>query len=247
MELGLIQNTSTRTSKVLIVIPAYNEEESLVHTVEELTLYFDTFSQENILVDYIVVNDGSNDSTLNLCRQNGYSVLNLPINVGLTAGFQTGMKYAYRNGYDFVIQFDADGQHKPEYLQEMVKVALEKEADIVIGSRFVTEKKPVSMRMFGSAIVSAMIKLTSGKRVSDPTSGLRLFDKKMIESFATDNNFAPEPDTIAFVLRKGAKVEEVQVEMRERFAGESYLTAIRSMSYMMRMGLSILLLQWVRK
>ncbi|MGN0301586.1 MAG: glycosyltransferase family 2 protein [Anaerotardibacter sp.] len=234
-------------NRTLVVIPAFNEEESLSHTVTELLSYMDKFKNQGFDFDYIVVNDGSSDATLSICRQNGYPALDLPVNVGLTAGFQAGMKYAYRNDYDFVIQFDADGQHKPEYLQEMVKVALEKEADIVIGSRFVTEKKPVSMRMLGSVIVSAMIKLTSGKRVSDPTSGLRLFDRKMIESFATDNNFAPEPDTIAFVLRKGAKVEEVQVEMRERFAGESYLTAIRSMSYMMRMGLSILLLQWVRK
>lgn len=243
----MTEDIAQKNNKVLVVIPAFNEEESLSHTVTELLTFADGFKEAGFNFDFVVVNDGSSDSTLAICKENEYPVLDLPINVGLTAGFQSGMKYAYRNDYDYVIQFDADGQHKPEYLLPMVQTAIEKQADIVIGSRFVEKSKHASMRMLGSFFITSMIRITSGRRVSDPTSGLRLFNRKMIESFAKDNNFAPEPDTIAFVLRKGAKVEEIQVEMRERFGGKSYLTAMRSASYMMRMGLSILLLQWVRK
>lgn len=234
-------------SKVLVVIPAYNEEESLPHTIDELTSQIHGSELMSSCCDFVVVNDGSTDSTLDVCLAYGVRVIDLPINVGLTACFQAGTKFAYRNGYDYVVQFDADGQHDPKSLEEMIGLAFESQADIVIGSRFVCKKKPLSPRMIGSSFITAMIKLTSGKNISDPTSGLRLFNRKAIERFAKDNNFAPEPDTVAFLLRKGARVEEIQVEMRERYGGQSYLTAAKSISYMMRMGISILLLQWVRK
>lgn len=225
--------------KILAIIPAYNEEGSLQNTVEELK----AVAPE---VDFIVINDGSTDSTGEICRVNGYPVLDLPVNGGLTVGFQTGMKYAARNGYSYAIQFDADGQHMPQYIDEMRIKMDESDADIVIGSRFVQFKKEHSARMFGSRIITFIVKMTTGKRVSDPTSGMRMFNRRMIELFAMDMSLNPEPETIAHLIRKGAKVEEVQVSMRDRTAGESYLNLTRSATYMIRVCTSILFVQWFR-
>ncbi|MCL1797534.1 MAG: glycosyltransferase family 2 protein [Eggerthellaceae bacterium] len=225
--------------KVLIIIPAHNEEGSIVTTVNSLKRLTPS-------IDYVVVNDGSSDRTKELCEQNAFNIVNLPINVGLAGGFQAGMKYAYRNGYDAALQFDADGQHKPDYIQPMVDAMRETNADIVIGSRFITQKKKFSSRTIGSSIISGLIKLTTGKSIKDPTSGMRLYNAKMIELFVTKHDIAPEPDTIAYCLRKGAKVIEVPVEMQERLTGESYLSVSKSISYMLRTCISILILQWFR-
>lgn len=225
--------------KVLAIIPAYNEEGSLQNTIEELK----AVAPE---VDFIVINDGSTDSTGGICRANGYPVLDLPVNGGLTVGFQTGMKYAARKGYGYAIQFDADGQHMPRYIDAMRKKMDETDADIVIGSRFVQFKKEHSARMFGSRIITFIVKMTTGKRVSDPTSGMRMFNRRMIELFAKDMSLNPEPETIAHLIRKGVMVEEVQVSMRDRTAGESYLNLTRSAAYMIRVCTSILFVQWFR-
>ncbi|MGN9039728.1 glycosyltransferase family 2 protein [Collinsella bouchesdurhonensis] len=225
--------------KVLAIIPAYNEEGSLQNTIEELK----AVAPE---VDFIVINDGSTDSTGGICRANGYPVLDLPVNGGLTVGFQTGMKYAARKGYGYAIQFDADGQHMPRYIDAMRKKMDDTDADIVIGSRFVQFKKEHSARMFGSRIITFIVKMTTGKRVSDPTSGMRMFNRRMIELFAKDMSLNPEPETIAHLIRKGVMVEEVQVSMRDRTAGESYLNLTRSAAYMIRVCTSILFVQWFR-
>ncbi len=225
--------------KTLVVIPAFNEEGSLQKTVSDL--------KETIPdIDFVVVNDGSRDGTLAICRENNYPVLNLPVNLGLTAAFQTGMKYAFGHGYDYVLQFDADGQHRPEYIMPMLSRAEAESADVVIGSRFVEEKKHISARMAGSSLIKAFIRLTTGRTINDPTSGMRLYGKDVIEKFANGYDYAPEPDTVALLLRNGAKASEVQVTMQERQAGESYLSFTKSISYMMRTCASILFLQWFR-
>lgn len=226
-------------TRVLAIIPAYNEEGSLQNTIEELKAVAPD-------VDFIVINDGSTDSTGDICRANGYPVLDLPVNGGLTVGFQTGMKYAARKGYSYAIQFDADGQHMPRYIHAMRKKMDDTDADIVIGSRFVQFKKEHSARMFGSRIITFIVKMTTGKRVSDPTSGMRMFNRRMIELFAKDMSLNPEPETIAHLIRKGVMVEEVQVSMRDRTTGESYLNLTRSAAYMIRVCTSILFVQWFR-
>lgn len=226
-------------SKVLAIVPAYNEEGSLAATVAELT-------EAAPGVDYVVVNDGSGDGTLALCRAKGFNYVSHPTNLGLTAGVQTGMKYALRHGYDMAIQFDADGQHDPAYVGSLVSRMEETGADIVIGSRFVTEEKPDSLRMLGSNLISNMIRLTSGKRIKDPTSGMRLYNARAIELFVAQSWASPEPDTLACLIRKGYRVEEVQVSMRERSAGESYLNLSRSVAYMLNTCTSILFSQWFR-
>ena len=226
--------------RVIAVVPAYNERDNILSTIEDL--------RSNAPgVDYVIVNDGSKDDTLSICREHGYNVIDLPVNLGLAGAFQTGMRYAYEHGYDYAIQFDADGQHSAAYIYEMIRVAEAKDANIVIGSRFATQKKPLSARMAGSVLISAMILLTTRKRIQDPTSGMRLFDRQMIPLFANEMDFGPEPDTISLLMRWGYKVEETQVEMRERTAGESYLNFTKSITYMLRMSISILLVQWFRR
>ena len=226
-------------NKVLIVIPAYNEEANIENVVRELEDKYPQF-------DYIVVNDGSRDRTAAICRENGFNLLDLPVNLGLAGCFQAGMKYAYHKGYEYAIQFDGDGQHRPEYIQAM-KEKMDEGYDIVIGSRFVTEKKSWSMRMFGSRLIGTAIWLTTGAKIKDPTSGMRLFSRKMIGEFAWNLNYGPEPDTVSFLIRQGAKIAEVQVTIDDRTAGESYLKPLTAASYMVRMLLSILVIQNFRK
>ena len=221
--------------RCLVIIPAYNEEENIVRVIENLKERYGGY-------DYVIINDGSSDNTAGLCRKQGYELVDLPVNLGLAGAFQTGLKYAYRRGYDYAIQFDADGQHRPEYIAPMFS-KIQEGYDIVIGSRFVTKKKPHSMRMLGSNLISMATRLTTGKRVKDPTSGMRMFNKKMIAEFALNLNYGPEPDTISYLLKQGATIAEVQVEMDERIAGESYLNLSRSAMYMLRMLLSILFIQ----
>lgn len=224
---------------VLIMIPAYNEQDNIKRVVDNLIENYPQY-------DYIVINDGSRDHTRRICRENEYKLLDLPVNLGLAGGFQAGMKYAYRAGYKYAIQFDADGQHKPEYIEPIIK-KMEEGYDIVIGSRFVSEKKPFSMRMLGSRLISTAIKITTGKRIKDPTSGMRMFNRKIMKECALNINYGPEPDTISFLIKNGATVAEVQAEMDERIAGQSYLTAFKSISYMIRMLTSILVIQNFRK
>lgn len=237
-----MQQPETHTKqapRVLVIIPAYNEEESIVSTVEELLSVAPQF-------DYVIVNDGSRDNTRSICKERGYRLLDLPANVGLTYGFQAGIKFAQRNGYDAAIQFDADGQHRPEYIASLVDEMYGSDADIVIGSRFVTEKKSHSARMIGSRLITFFMHLTTGKTIADPTSGMRLYRNTMFDAFSKLNDFGPEPDSIAYLMHHGAKVVECQVEMRERAAGESYLNITRSIEYMLRTCVSILFVQWFR-
>ena len=224
--------------RLLIVIPAFNEEANIVRVVEELQSVAGRY-------DYIVVNDGSLDQTAALCRAHGFPLLDLPVNLGLTGAFQAGIRYACDAGYDAVIQLDADGQHDPRYILPMLKCMEEENLDLVIGSRFVTVKRPRTLRMAGNALIERLIRLTTHETISDPTSGMRLYGKRLIWRMAYGLNLRPEPDTIAYLIRCGAKVKEVQVEMRERIAGESYLTFTRSLRYMLQTGLNILMLQFI--
>lgn len=226
--------------KILIIIPAYNEEANIVGVVEKL-------KREVPQYDYVVVNDGSKDRTAQICREHGFELIDLPVNLGLTGAIQAGMRYAYQMGYDAAIQIDGDGQHDPAFIPEMERVMEQEHCDIVVGSRFVTQERPKSMRMLGNIIISWAVRLTTGKTMSDPTSGMRLYSRPLIRYFAYEVNFGPEPDTVSYLLRCGAQMREIQVEMHDRVAGESYLTMGRSMKYMMEMCISILVIQGFRK
>ena len=225
--------------RTLVIIPAYNEQDNIQRVVENLIENYPQY-------EYVVVNDGSKDDTARICRENGYNLLDLPANLGLAGAFQTGLKYAQEMGYDRAIQFDADGQHLPQYIQPMIDCMEQGNYDIVVGSRFVTEKKPRSLRMMGSYLIAFAMRLTTGKTLTDPTSGMRLFNRQMIAEFARDANYTPEPDTISYLMKNGATVAEIQVQMAERIAGESYLNMTNAIKYMIRMGFSIVLIQWFR-
>ena len=225
-------------NEVLVIIPAYNEEANIGRVAENLV-------RNHPELDFVVVNDGSADRTAEICRENGYCLLDLPVNLGLAGAFQAGMKYADRKGYRFAVQFDGDGQHRAEFIAPM-REKMEEGYNIVIASRFVTEKKPHSLRMVGSRIIAAAIRLSSGASLKDPTSGMRMYDRRMIHLFAHQINYPPEPDTVSWLVKNGAKVAEVQAYMDERTAGVSYLTPMNAVRYMTRTLISILFIQSFR-
>ncbi|MFR2571505.1 MAG: glycosyltransferase family 2 protein [Clostridia bacterium] len=220
--------------KVLIIIPAYNEELNIVKTVEDV--------KKNTNYDYVVINDGSKDNTKEVCEKEKFNLVSLPINYGLTSAIQVGMKYALANNYDIAIQFDGDGQHQAKELNKLVE-EIENGNDISIGSRFVTKSKPKTMRMLGSNLITTIIKLTTGVTIKDPTSGMRAYNKATIKELVNNSGLSPEPDTIVYMLKKKKKIKEVQVEMKEREFGESYLKPLRAMKYMINMFCSIIFIR----
>lgn len=225
--------------KTLVVIPAYNEALNIEKTVKDI-------QQNAANVDYVVVNDGSKDNTLEVIQKNNFNHIDGFCNLGLFGAVQTGFKLAMKENYDVVIQFDGDGQHSAKYIDAMVK-EIEYGNDIVIGSRFVSEKKPFTARMIGSRLIASAIKIVTGKKVMDPTSGFRAYGKACIKDYALDMNNPPEPDTLVYMYRKNRKIKEIQVQMSEREFGESYLNLVNTIKYMSRMMVSIFLIQPFRK
>jgi len=225
--------------KILAIIPCFNEEESIKTTIENL-------KEKTPDIDFIIVNDGSKDNTHSVCIENNYPIIGLPFNLGLSNAVQTGMRYAYNNGYDMALQFDGDGQHDPVYIPEMVKKMQDTSADIIIGSRHLQKSSRAGMRGLGQFLIKFAIRITTGKKLSDPTSGMRLYNRKMIIKFAHKINFAPEPDTLVYLMNNGVNVVETSVTMQERKAGKSYLTSLNAVNYMLRMLVSIIIVQWFR-
>ncbi len=224
--------------KTLIVIPAYNESLNLKKVVDDI--------KSNSDFDYLIINDCSTDDTINLCKKMKYNYISLPVNYGLSSAVQLGFKYALKNDYDVVIQFDGDGQHNAKYLNKLVE-EIKKGNDVVIGSRYINEKKPMTIRMIGSRIISFLIRITTNKKIIDPTSGFRAYSKKLIPEFANNINYPPEPDCLVYLLKRKFKIKEIPVKMNEREFGESYLNAFSSIEYMFRMCISILFIQLFRK
>lgn len=226
--------------EVLLIIPAYNEDENLVDVIKKLEKSFPEF-------DYIVVNDGSVDTTKDICEENRFRTIDYPVNLGLKMAFLGGVDYAVKNGYVYAVQYDADGQHNAHYIDNMLKCAKNQNVDVVIGSRFLECNKPLTARMIGSRLISWCIKLSTQKTITDPTSGMRLYNARAMRMLMHQVCFGPEPDLIAHLLRCGMTVEEIGVTMNERVAGESYLDFIASLKYMFLMISSILLVERFRK
>ena len=223
--------------KLLIIVPAYNEQDSILTTIDDLKSHAS-------FADVVVINDCSKDSTEKILIEHQINHVTLPVNLGLSGGVQTGYRYAWINGYDYAIQFDGDGQHEARYIKPLLD-KIQEGYDIVIGSRFVDQPKDQTMRMIGSRIISGLIKVLTGKKITDPTSGMRMINRKMIFDYAYNMNRRPEPDTIVYELRHGAKIAEIQVSMKERMAGTSlYSSWFNSIKYMFYQVISILFLSY---
>lgn len=223
--------------KKLVIIPAYNEAESIKNTVEEVKKKATGF-------DYVVINDCSVDDTKKICEENGFNVINLPVNLGIGGAVQTGYKYAYNEGYDLAVQVDGDGQHDPEFLVKMADYMKESGADMVIGSRFINKEgfQSSGARRIGIRYFTCLIKLLTGKTITDPTSGLRMIGRDVMRMFALDYpKDYPEPESVVAVLRRHKKVEEIPVVMRERSGGISSISFKKSIYYMIKVTLAILI------
>ena len=222
--------------KKLVIIPAYNEEASIVNTVQDILDHAPGF-------DYVIINDCSKDRTLQRCRENGLNVIDLPVNLGIGGGIQTGYRYAVEHGYDVAVQFDGDGQHDASYLQAMADRLERDDLDMVIGSRFVENEgfQSTGIRRFGINFFKFLIKLLYGGTITDATSGMRMCSRRVMEEFSVDYpQDYPEPETVARLLRKKYKVQEIPVVMRERSAGTSSINPAKSVYYMIKVSLAIL-------
>lgn len=223
--------------KKLIIIPAYNEEKNILRTIRVIETNVPDF-------DYIVINDCSTDRTGEILQDNGINHLSLSVNLGIGGAVQTGYQYAVEYEYDIAVQMDGDGQHVPGYLHEMSKILERGEADLVIGSRFINRVgfQSSGVRRLGIRFFSWLVRLCTGKRITDPTSGQRMVGKRVIADFA--ENYPkdyPEPETVVAVLRKGYLVREIPVVMKERGGGKSSIGFLNSVYYMIKVSLAILM------
>ena len=229
------------TNKIILIIPAYNESLNIVKTIKEIEKY-NKIQKEKI--DYIIINDGSKDNTKEILEKNKFNHINLIHNLGIGGAVQTGYKYALDNNYDIAIQFDGDGQHDVNYVDALVK-EINKGNNLVIGSRFIEEKskfKSTKTRRMGIKLLSSTIKLCTGKKIYDTTSGFRAADRKVIEKFSKDYPTEyPEPVSNVELIKKGYKISEVPVEMKERENGISSIKAWKAIYYMVNVILSIII------
>lgn len=225
--------------KTLVIIPCYNESENIVRVIGNL-------KKNAPDVDYIIVNDCSTDNTEQILKENGFNYVNNPINLGIGGGVQVGYMYARDHGYDIAVQMDGDGQHDPKYLHRVVQAVANDECDMSIGSRFIEKEgfQTSFMRRLGINIISMMILLLTGTRIKDTTSGFRACNRKLIEFFS--RSYAddyPEPEAILACLVNGYRVKEVPVVMEERQGGVSSINTIRSMHYMIKVCLALVVVR----
>ncbi|MDD2518488.1 MAG: glycosyltransferase family 2 protein [Bacilli bacterium] len=223
--------------KVLLIIPAYNEEDNIQLTINKI-------KQNKEKYDYIIINDGSTDNTQKICEENNFNHINLIANLGIGGAVQTGYKYAFEHDYDIAVQFDGDGQHDVSYVKNLIKPLL-KGKDIVIGSRFINKNysdfKSTASRRFGIKILSFVIKFLTEKDIKDPTSGFRGVNKNIIKLFANSYPMEfPEPISFVELARKGYTFDEVPVKMYERIGGKSSIHSWKNVYYMINVIISML-------
>lgn len=231
--------------KILIIIPAYNEEKSILNTYKEIVNYNKKYKTN---YECIVINDGSKDNTETILVDNNIPHLRLPNNLGIGGAVQAGYKYAFENNYDIAIQFDGDGQHDVNYIKDIVKPIDNNKANLVIGSRFIKEEfgdfKSTKMRRVGINLISKIIKIKTKKKIYDTTSGFRAADKNVIKLFKDDYPTEyPEPISSVNVLLNNYTIDEVPVEMKPRVAGKSSISKLKSIYYMINVLLSILIMK----
>ena len=221
----------------LIIIPAYNESENIEKTVQMIKKDAPSF-------DYIIINDCSTDNTKEICQSRGFNVISLPINLGIGGAVQTGFKYALLHGYDLAVQVDGDGQHDPSFLEEMAETLESEGCDMVIGSRFINKEgyQSSGLRRVGIKYFSLLIRIITGTRITDPTSGLRMINREIIKMFAEDYpKDYPEPEVIVVVLRQKKSIVEIPVVMMAREGGVSSISMKKSVYYMIKVTLAMII------
>ncbi len=225
-------------SKLLIVVPAYNETGNIVAMLNELKL-------SGFVADVLVVNDASVDTTAAEAKNMGVKVVSLPFNLGIGGAVQTGLLYAKRKGYEVAFQVDADGQHDPQFLKDLLAPILSNKADLVIGSRFLPPHlgyQSSMIRRVGINFFATVISVLIGSKITDPTSGFRAFNRKSIELYAAEYpHDYPEPEAIVLASLSGLKIREVPVQMRKRVGGVSSIRYLKTLYYMIKVTLAILL------
>jgi glycosyltransferase involved in cell wall biosynthesis len=224
-------------SRVVAVVPAYNEEGAIGKLVEEI-------GQHQPDVDVLVLDDCSTDETASVAQDHGAIVLRLPFNVGIGGAVQTGFRYALEQDYDVAVRLDGDGQHDPAEISKLLAPVERGEANLVIGSRFVeasgTYRPPLARRL-GIRVFARLVSLLGGQRVTDTTSGFVALDRLGIELFASEYpHDYPEVEATLVALRSGLRLRQVQVDMRERETGASSITLVRSLYYIVKVMLALL-------
>lgn len=223
------------TPRLLVIIPAYNEEESLAAVIGRIR-------NAVAYADIAVVNDGSRDNTSRIARQLGVHVLDLPYNLGIGSAMQTGFMFARDYGYDIAVQVDGDGQHDPAEIPDLLATLEQGDADMVIGSRYIERRgyETPAMRRIGIIILSVVITTVTRQRITDPTSGFRANNRQSIRFCAEDYPFDyPEPESVVMFRRAGLQVKEIPVTMNPRYGGESSITPLLSAYYMVKVVLAI--------
>jgi glycosyltransferase involved in cell wall biosynthesis len=221
--------------KILIIVPAYNEEKSIPGVIDDIRSYVPD-------ADIIVIDDGSRDGTEMVARELGVTVLALPFNLGIGGAMQTGYLYAEQNGYDVAVQFDGDGQHVAAEVGSLLAHLRQGRADIVVGSRFLKrgDYRPTFLRRIGIWIFSMVLSMILGVKVTDTTSGFRAVNRRVIEFFArTYPEDYPEVESLVLLHRAGMAIEEISVQMRDRTGGCSSITPIQSAYYMIKVLLAV--------
>lgn len=222
--------------KALVIIPAYNEQENILYTIQDLDAYYPQ-------MDRVVINDDSQDHTREILEKFHINHINLPVNLGIGGGVQTGYLYAYENGYDIAIQLDGDGQHCASEIGKIMQPILDGKADAVIGSRFIVKEgfQSTFFRRMGIRFLSSMIWSCTGKKIYDVTSGFRAVNRRFIEIFSMEYaQDYPEPEAIVTVSKYNGRICEIPVVMRERRSGKSSIQSIQSLYYMIKVSLAII-------
>ena len=229
-------------ARVLVIVPAHNECESLPKTLAEVRAAAPD-------VDLLVVDDGSRDRTSEVARAAGVRVLRHPVNLGVGGALQTGFRYAVSEGYDIGVQLDADGQHDPAFLEPLIRPVVEGRCDVSIGSRYVAQSRyraPFARRL-GMLLFSTLVRLALGRPITDTTSGFRAYARPVMEQCQFDfpADF-PDAPLLIGLARRGFRLHEVPVEMRERVAGESFYTLGKSLYYPYK-NLLASLMAWIQR
>lgn len=229
--------------RALAIVPAFNEEGSIARVVEELR-------RDAPEWDVCVIDDGSTDETARIARDCGATVLRLPVNLGIGGAVQTGYLWARWHDYEVAAQVDGDGQHDTRYLRAAAEPVLAGSADLAVGSRYLRPEgfRSTALRRAGARYLSWFLRLRCGARVTDPTSGFRVAGRRAIELFATlyPSDY-PEPEAIALATRRGLRVQEVPVAMRAREHGVSSIGIARTVYYLVKVSLALLLLPAERR